>query len=276
MNQLQFWLNILAIVSGPVLAVQAQQWIERRREGHARKLFIFRELMATRAARLSQRHVEALNLIDLEYPGNKTDDKGVHEAWHSYLDALRTASDERNEPVLFERRRQAFIDLMHTMAQRLGFPFDRVSIEKNVYSPIAHGRLEDDQEQIRLGIVEILTGKRALSTVSWLMPGKAPIPVVAVPAPEAPVAEGAEQPNPRQALPPTRVKRAPEGLFRRYRGDVAGRIYPTLEGRFQWSLEETKAKTVIADGEAATLAEAKQATDDATELEPTSEWQLEG
>lgn len=166
----QFWLNILAVVAGPILAVQAQKWIERSREERIRKLFVFRELMATRAARLSVRHVEALNLIDLEYPGNKPKDKGVHEAWRSYFDALSTDENDTNKVVVRDKRQRAFVELMYQMATALNFPFDKVAIEKNVYSPVFHGMLEDDQEVIRRGVVDLLTGKRPLNTVTWVMP----------------------------------------------------------------------------------------------------------
>jgi hypothetical protein len=78
--RLEGWLTLIAVIVGPVLAVQAQKYIERRREERIRKVFLFRELMATRAARLSQRHVEALNLIDLEYNQTKSKERAVHEA----------------------------------------------------------------------------------------------------------------------------------------------------------------------------------------------------
>jgi hypothetical protein len=117
MSQTQFWLNIIALIAGPILAVQAQKWIERRRENRVRKLFLFRELMATRAARLSQRHVEALNLIDLEYPGNKSRDKNVYEAWRSYLDALGIRNEPAHQEVIFERRNKAFTELMYQMSK---------------------------------------------------------------------------------------------------------------------------------------------------------------
>ncbi len=156
--------------------------------------------MATRMARLSPRHVEALNLIDLEFPGDKSEDRGVHEAWRSYLDALGTPNDAPRQEVVFNKRNEAFVELMHQMAKRLDFPFDKVAIERNVYSPIGHGRLEDDRELIRKGVVELLTGKRALSTVSWLMPGQAPLQVTEVHSSPAPPAEVARQPVPRQSL----------------------------------------------------------------------------
>lgn len=177
MTPTQFWVNILAIIAGPILAVQSQKWIERRREDRIRKLFLFRELMATRAARLSQRHVEALNLIDLEYPGNKSKDKTAHEAWRSYLDALGIPNDPEHQEMIFEKRNRAFIELMYQVAIRLKFPFDRVAIERNVYSPIKHGKLEDDYELIRQGVVELLTNKKTLNIFTGLFPSHPAIKV---------------------------------------------------------------------------------------------------
>ena len=67
------------------------------------------------------------------------------------------------------------LDLMLEIRKRLDFSFDKRAIKRDAYSPIAHGELEDDQRLIRKGIVELLTGKRALSTLSWLMPGGDPL-----------------------------------------------------------------------------------------------------
>jgi hypothetical protein len=64
------WLLILATIAGPILAVQAHKWVERLREGRNRKLRLFERLMATRAARLSAEHVQALNMIDLVFYGS--------------------------------------------------------------------------------------------------------------------------------------------------------------------------------------------------------------
>ena len=44
---------VLAALLVPVLAVQAQKWLERRRDVKERQLAIFRTLMATRNAMLS-------------------------------------------------------------------------------------------------------------------------------------------------------------------------------------------------------------------------------
>ena len=63
------WVLVFATLMGPVLAVQAQKWVERARERGNTKRWITYTLMATRGARLSQEHVNALNAIDLAYYG---------------------------------------------------------------------------------------------------------------------------------------------------------------------------------------------------------------
>jgi hypothetical protein len=68
---------VFATLLGPVLAVQAQKWIERAREKTQRKIAIFRTLMATRATFLSPAHVEALNAIPIEFYGNKKNHRPV-------------------------------------------------------------------------------------------------------------------------------------------------------------------------------------------------------
>ncbi|MGZ7172458.1 DUF6680 family protein [Burkholderia gladioli] len=60
-----------ATLLGPVLAVQAQKWVERAREATNRKQSVFTTLMATRQSRVSIDHVRALNSIDLAFYGRR-------------------------------------------------------------------------------------------------------------------------------------------------------------------------------------------------------------
>ena len=48
------------------------------------------------------------------------------------------------------------------MATVLGFDFDKVHIRRSVYSPVAHGELEDDQTAIRRGVRALIEGKVVL------------------------------------------------------------------------------------------------------------------
>jgi hypothetical protein len=73
-------------VLGPLLAVQAQKLIERRRETKDRKLAIFRTLMATRASTLSLEHVQVLSSVPIEFYS----DKAVMDQWETYFAHLTT------------------------------------------------------------------------------------------------------------------------------------------------------------------------------------------
>ena len=109
---LEGWLTIIAIVLGPILALWAQRISDRRREAKS-KTWVFRELMATRTARLSARHVEALNLIDLEYDQKRSRDRTVLDAWRLYLDSLSNTPPEPQRPSHFQRRDELFVDVMY-------------------------------------------------------------------------------------------------------------------------------------------------------------------
>ena len=67
---------VVAIVSGPVVAVQLQKLIERLRQRRQAKEVIFKTLMSTRGTPISLPHVQALNMIDLEFYGKKKGQKG--------------------------------------------------------------------------------------------------------------------------------------------------------------------------------------------------------
>ena len=52
--------------------------------------------------------------------------------------------------------------LLQKMAQCLDYDFDKGHIERAVYLPTGHGRLDMDQEAIRQGFRELLDGQRVL------------------------------------------------------------------------------------------------------------------
>lgn len=141
-----------AILLAPLIALQVSVYLEKRREKRKRRLGIFKTLMATRAARLSREHVQALNMIDVEFYGEKK----VIRAWKAYLDHL---AEPRDSPdVWSEKKDELFIDLLDTMATELGYDFDKTSIKNTSYFPEGHGRMEEDQRIIRRGLATIIQG----------------------------------------------------------------------------------------------------------------------
>jgi hypothetical protein len=157
-------LMLIAVLYAPLGAVQASQWLERRRRAEDRRLAIFQTLMATRTQRLSAAHVNALNMIDVEFYESNQIIGGkrfveVTRAWHAYLDNLGLSGSD----VVFADRERLFIELLYVMAQALQYDFDRTTIKRIAYAPVAHSNLERDQETIRSGVIALLSGKSPIS-----------------------------------------------------------------------------------------------------------------
>ncbi|MPT47110.1 MAG: hypothetical protein E2598_01665 [Sphingobium sp.] len=152
---------IIATLAGPVLAVQAQKWLEKSRAINDRRNHIFRVLMATRAARLSPGHVEALNAIPVEFYGRSKKLKPIVDDWHTYLDTLENKGNLEGQ-VLAVARQNAFMDMLHKISIFLGYSFNRSELEKDVYYPEGHKVIEDDQELIRRGFAAMFKEELAI------------------------------------------------------------------------------------------------------------------
>ncbi|WP_028965821.1 DUF6680 family protein [Sphingomonas phyllosphaerae] len=166
-TEVSFWalkfsdtLIIAATVAGPILAVQAQKWLERGRAIEDRRVAIFRALMTTRAARLAAAHVEAINAVPVEFYGRKPKLKAIVDDWHTYLDLLADKSLS-TEAAVIERQR-AFLDMLYKMSTYLGYSFSRSELEKDVYYPEGHAAIEADAETIRRGFAALLRGDISL------------------------------------------------------------------------------------------------------------------
>jgi len=157
---------VVATVMGPILAVQAQKYLERHRDQKRAKDNIFRVLMATRATRLSGDHVQALNGIELAFYGGGDREKKVREAWKAYHDHLNTTFSKDREGEWETRQIDLFIDVLHEMAVCLGYDFDRTQIKNSWYSPKAHGVIEDELQTIRRGLAAILTGRASFAVTA--------------------------------------------------------------------------------------------------------------
>ena len=164
------WLIVAATILGPILAVQAQKAVEAIRERRGRKTWVFSQLMATRAARVSPDHVRALNMLDLVFYGRRVlgvlrrskREQAVLDTWKEYLDHLSTKAEEGGLPLWTARGDELFTNLLFAIAQDVGFTFDRVQLKKGAYSPIAHGDLEFEQVILRRAAIRALAGETAL------------------------------------------------------------------------------------------------------------------
>ena len=165
------WMIILAVILAPLIAVHVQKKLEYLREDREQKKQIFKTLMATRAATVSIEHVQALNMINLEFQGNKY--RPVREAWKVYLDHLGSFPKNENQgvggqeqshaqAVWDDKKQDRLAGLLNEMGKSLGYNFDEVDIKKGIYSPEAHGQQENEQILLRRGLVQLIYGELPL------------------------------------------------------------------------------------------------------------------
>ncbi len=137
-------ITIVAIIIGPILAVQAETYLSRRREERERRLQVFRTLMLTRKVPLAPNRIDALNLIDIYF--DKDDE--VTKGWRAYFDTLNNlfkegiSIDEAKR--LNATSEEKFIDLLDSMSKAVGYKkFDKTYLKNAVYFPQAYsGYLE--------------------------------------------------------------------------------------------------------------------------------------
>lgn len=156
-------ISIIAIIVAPIIALKVRKEIEESKEKNQRKLGIFKTLMATRAARLSPAHVEALNMIDIEFYGIEK----ILKSWRLYQYHLNSPI---SEPVTEESSKkwldaseEFLIDLLSKMSDEVGYSFDKDALKKAIYFPKAHGELEQDQIMLRKGLLEIIAKGKPLT-----------------------------------------------------------------------------------------------------------------
>ena len=165
------WAIVFATLLGPVLAVQAQKWIERSKVRSDEKDDVFRKLMATRATRLSEEHVKALNMIDIAYlsgrPKKRTKEEvAVIQRWAEYRGHLFTDQRGKSEAAVsawVDSGYNLFAEMLMAMAAERGHEFDKHTLGTGGYFPIAHGNALIQQEKARDLFIEVLSGNRPIS-----------------------------------------------------------------------------------------------------------------
>jgi len=163
--------HLVGVLLSPLIALQVSRWLDRRRERRERKMKVFRTLMARRAMQLSIDHVEALNMIDVEFSKTLGPEKVVALAWKEYLDHLnRPATSEGWSP----RKEDLYCELLYKMALCLGYDFDKVHIRNQSYSPIAYSNLEEEQRAIRQCVMAVLNGERSIPIHAGAAPVQSP------------------------------------------------------------------------------------------------------
>jgi hypothetical protein len=158
--------TIVAILVGPILAVQVERYLSRKREDRERRLRVFKTLMLTRAAVLSPAHVEALNSIDIEFKSENEKDKKVRNAWKEYLDQLahypKEKPSEDDQKRWKERTDELLVELLYVMAEAVNYDFDKTHIKRAAYTPVRYSDMEFEQDFIRRSLVKMFLGDASI------------------------------------------------------------------------------------------------------------------
>lgn len=145
-------LTIIAMLLAPIIALRVQTKLEATKEKKQRKLTILKTLIATYATRVSPDHIQALNMINIEFYDNKP----IIDLWKLYQEHLVQPDPIANDTSLSvtEREKAAenwlaksndfFINLLVAISKEAGFPFDKSTLLKGVYYPMAQHKIEED------------------------------------------------------------------------------------------------------------------------------------
>lgn len=169
--------TIIAILFGPLLAVQAQKWIERLHQRRDEKIKVFVTLLTTKG-RLVPEHVQALNAIYFFFRGAQKKDKAVVEAWDLYRDHLNNGVEQpkpqadgkvaETDQTKFnadlerwsEKGDDLLCNLLKKMAESLGYDFPDLLLKKGAYTPQGYADVEFHQRIILKGLSDILLGSK--------------------------------------------------------------------------------------------------------------------
>lgn len=117
--------------------------------------------MITRSARLTARHVEALNGIQMEFSEKRKKEKPVLDAWNLYMNHLNTPAGNDLSGWI-ARGTDLLVEMLYQMGMALGFDFPKVKIQRDVYIPQYFGEIESEQNELRKAALAVFKGDRSL------------------------------------------------------------------------------------------------------------------
>jgi hypothetical protein len=152
--------TIVAIVYGPIKAVEITRRKDLERDAEARKRLILSALMRTRKMVMNPDHVGALNQVQLEFFNYAN----VLQTYRAYIANLSETVPPPGNALdnFLARRNDLFFDLLHTIAQASGVTIDRHELDRLAYVPFGWQTEQNEVQAFRTGMLAILNGQRPL------------------------------------------------------------------------------------------------------------------
>lgn len=132
-------LNLIAIITIPIVAVLVGQWLQNRSEKRKDKMQIFKTLMTARIYGWTVDSVHALNIIDIVF----AEDEKVRNAWKNLYEKYCVENPTQTQ---LEQIKTAQYKLLEEISNSLGYK-DKITWE-NIQNPyIPNGLVQQWQQQ---------------------------------------------------------------------------------------------------------------------------------
>jgi hypothetical protein len=171
---------VLATFLGPIFAVAVTLWREQRKENHSRRFYIFRTLMATRRLNISREHVDALNMIEVDFYG-VTKVQAAYRAYLAHLNHTGPADQQWGD-----RRLDLAAQLLHELSVAMKMPIGKIDLRSGGYSPLGWG----GRDTIERYLLDVAGGKESVPIRVTSLPPQPPSPPTAINPPPAPASPG--------------------------------------------------------------------------------------
>lgn len=154
--------DFVALLLGPLIGVGCTFLADKLKAQRARKEDLFKVLIKTARNRLSQEHVAALNLIQTEFHRDFEVMKSLKRYFRHLNEPVNAINSE--EVIQFNiDAENLFSELMQSLAKALGYAsYGDFQVFKATYAPQGWLNSEGEAQQIRHGLLQILTGVRGL------------------------------------------------------------------------------------------------------------------
>ena len=161
------WVNIIAVIVAPIVAVVIGQKLQDRAETRKDKMAIFKAVMTYRYG-WSQEAVIALNSIPIVF----AEDKSVRECWKEYYKRLCVQNPDQME---INQRSEALYKLLESMAASLGYK-ETISWEdiQNPYIPNGMATAFDNSTTIQSTMAALLPEMLLSMTNAQTVPKEEP------------------------------------------------------------------------------------------------------
>jgi hypothetical protein len=124
------WLTLVALVTGPVVAVLITLYVDGRRKVREARVGVLRALISTRHLPGDPIFSAAINLVPVEF----NNDRGVMTAWNAFIAAWQVIvpddAAEKNEELI----RARLTSLIFKIMLALGFKLPETEIQTSAFS----------------------------------------------------------------------------------------------------------------------------------------------